>query len=140
MKHFSLFVYKTQTNICLPWGAWIAQWYRNIGMLQTKYLGLTQVITFGSKQNIDVIFMVNYLSFEYVTWKVDRKIENKSKIDQGLHQCDQKKSPNVYKRCPKMLSLEKLQISTPLQKLPKNVGDCGKLIVAKGFKKLPKVQ
>ena len=28
---------------------------------------------------------------------------------------------------------------TPLQKLPKNVDDLGKLIVAKGFKKLPKV-
>ena len=27
-----------------------------------------------------------------------------------------------------------------LQKLPKNVGDLGNLIVAKGFKKLPKVQ
>ena len=31
-------------------------------------------------------------------------------------------------------------ILTPLQKLPKNVGDLGKLIVAKGFKKLLKVQ
>ena len=31
-------------------------------------------------------------------------------------------------------------ISAPLQKLPKNVGDLGKLIVAKGFKKSPKVQ
>ena len=31
-------------------------------------------------------------------------------------------------------------ILTPLQKLPKNGGDCGKLIVAKGFKKLLKVQ
>ena len=39
-----------------------------------------------------------------------------------------------------MISLEKLNILTPLQKLPKNVGDLGKLIVAKGFKKLPKVQ
>ena len=29
---------------------------------------------------------------------------------------------------------------TPSQKMPKNVGDLGKLIVAKGFKKLPKVQ
>ena len=29
---------------------------------------------------------------------------------------------------------------TPLQKLPKNVGDLGNLIVAKGFKKLAKVQ
>ena len=31
-------------------------------------------------------------------------------------------------------------ILAPLQKLPKNLGDLGKLIVAKGFKKLPKVQ
>ena len=29
---------------------------------------------------------------------------------------------------------------TPSQKLPKNVGDLGKLSVAKAFKKLPKVQ
>ena len=36
-----------------------------------------------------------------------------------------------------MFSLEKLKILTPLQKLPKNVGDLGKLIVAKGFEKLP---
>ena len=39
-----------------------------------------------------------------------------------------------------MISEEKLKILTPLQKLPKNVGDLGLLIVAKGFKKLPKVQ
>ena len=50
-----------------------------------------------------------------------------------------KKSPNVYKSCPKMILLEKLNILTPLQKLPYNVGDLGKLIVAKGFEKLPKV-
>ena len=31
-------------------------------------------------------------------------------------------------------------ILTPLQKLPKNVGDLGKLIAAKGLKKLPKVK
>ena len=37
-----------------------------------------------------------------------------------------------------MILLEKLMILTPLQKLPKHVGDLGKLIVAKGFKKLPK--
>ena len=36
-----------------------------------------------------------------------------------------KKSPNVYKSCPKMISLKKW---------PKNVEDLGKLIVAKGFK------
>ena len=51
-----------------------------------------------------------------------------------------KKSPNVYKSCPKIISLEKLNILTPFQKMPKNVGDLGKLIVAKGFEKLPKVQ
>ena len=39
-----------------------------------------------------------------------------------------------------MVSLEKLMILTPLQKLTKNGEDWGKLIVAKGFKKLPKVQ
>ena len=39
-----------------------------------------------------------------------------------------------------MISLEKLKILTPLQNLPQNEGDLGQLIVAKGFKKLPKVQ
>ena len=39
-----------------------------------------------------------------------------------------------------MISLETLKLFEPLQKLPKNLGDLGKLIVAKGFKKLPKVQ
>ena len=39
-----------------------------------------------------------------------------------------------------MISLVKLKILTPLQKLPKNVRDLGKLIVAKGFEKLPNVQ
>ena len=35
---------------------------------------------------------------------------------------------------------KKKNFLTPLQKLPKNVGDLGGLIVAKGFKNLPKVQ
>ena len=40
-----------------------------------------------------------------------------------------------------MISLEIIEkFLTPLKKLPKNVIDLGKLIVAKGFKKLPKVQ
>ena len=51
-----------------------------------------------------------------------------------------KKSPNVCKSCPKIISLEKLKILTPLLKLPKNVGDLGKLFVAKGSEKLPKIQ
>ena len=36
-----------------------------------------------------------------------------------------------------MISLKKLNILTPLQKLPKNLG---KIIVATDFEKLPKVQ
>ena len=39
-----------------------------------------------------------------------------------------------------MISQEKWWILAPLEKLPKNVGDLDQLIVAKGFKKLPKVQ
>ena len=39
-----------------------------------------------------------------------------------------------------MISQEQIKILTSLQKLPKNVGDLGKSTVAKGFKKLPKVQ
>ena len=39
-----------------------------------------------------------------------------------------------------MISLAKLKILTPSQKLSEYVGDLGKLIVAKGFKKFPKVQ
>ena len=39
-----------------------------------------------------------------------------------------------------MISLEKWNILTPLQKLPKNVGDLDKIFVAKGFKNLPKAQ
>ena len=38
-----------------------------------------------------------------------------------------------------MISIEKWYILTPLQKLPKNVQDLDKFIVAKGFKQLPKV-
>ena len=39
-----------------------------------------------------------------------------------------------------MISQEKWMILTPLQKLHKNVGDLGKIIVAKGLKKLSKVK
>ena len=39
-----------------------------------------------------------------------------------------------------MISLEKWYILTTLQKLPRNVEDLGKVIVAKGFKKFPKIQ
>ena len=51
-----------------------------------------------------------------------------------------KKSTNVYKSCPKIISLEKFMILTPLQKLPMNVWDLGKLIIAEDYEKLPKIQ
>ena len=51
------------------------------------------------------------------------------------------KSPNIYKSCPKLIPLEKLKILTSFQKLPCGMwADLGKLIIAKAFEKLPKVQ
>ena len=40
----------------------------------------------------------------------------------------------------KYISLEKFKILTPLQELPKNVEDLGKLIVATSLEKLTKVK
>ena len=39
-----------------------------------------------------------------------------------------------------MISQQKWLILTPLQKLPKNVGDLDKLLLHNCFEKLPKVQ
>ena len=39
-----------------------------------------------------------------------------------------------------MILPEKWKILTPLQNLPENEGDLGKIIDATGFEKLPKVQ
>ena len=72
------------------------------------------------------------LSKEFKLWTIQLLCWVKYK------QCDHKKSPNVYKSWPKMISVEKLKILTSFQKLPKKVGDLGKLIVAKGFKNCPK--
>ena len=53
-------------------------------------------------------------------------IGHSSRTPYGRTRVTSKKSPNVYKSCPKMISLEKLKILTPLQKLPKNEEDLGK--------------
>ena len=58
--------------------------------------------------------------------------------DDNMTSQECKKSPNVYKSWPKMISLEKLKTLTPLQKLPKNVVYLGKLIVAPALKSCPK--
>jgi len=69
------------------------------------------------------------------------RVKIKPKIEKSIiASVTRRKLPNVYKICPKMISLEKWKVLTPYTKLPKNVGDLGKLIVAKGFKKLPKVR
>ena len=51
-----------------------------------------------------------------------------------------KKSQNVYISCPKLISLQKLKLLTPLRNLPKNEEDIGKIVVAEGLKKLLIVQ
>ena len=72
-------------------------------------------------------------------WTKTSSCKGMVRTNQAINdQCDQKKIAKcVCKSCPKMISLEKWLILTPLQKLPKNVRDLGKLIVPKGFKKLP---
>ena len=61
-------------------------------------------------------------------------------ISAGCTQCDQKNFAKCLLKLPKNYFTRKMINFETLQKLPKNVGDLGKLIVAKGFKKLPKVQ
>ena len=58
----------------------------------------------------------------------------------GIGQCDQYKVAKFLQNCPKIISLEKWKILTPIQKFPKNVDNLGKIIVATGSGKLPKVQ
>ena len=49
-----------------------------------------------------------------------------------------KKPPNVYKICPKKISLEKWKIFSPSQILPKNAGNLGKIIGPQALKSCPK--
>ena len=56
--------------------------------------------------------------------------------EEGCNQCDQKKSPNVYKSSLKMISLEKMIDFNTFTKLPKNEGDLGKI---NGYQRLLKV-
>ena len=58
----------------------------------------------------------------------------------GRKQCDQKKIAQCLYKLPKNNFTRKMTDFTTLPKLPKTMGDLGKLIVANGFKKLLKVQ
>ena len=60
--------------------------------------------------------------------------------EMGAISVTRKNTPNVYKSCPKVFSLENWMILTPLQKLPNNVDNLGKIIVTTSFEWLPKVQ
>ena len=60
--------------------------------------------------------------------------------DVRSYQCDQKKVANYLLKLPKNDFTRKLKFFDTFTKLPKSVGDLGKIIVAKGFEKLPKVQ
>ena len=120
----------------------------------TKLLGLTLIIFKSDICFKFTILLIGYLKLKHAVDTVRHSLI-KYPFSPCLLKCKQmcqnvlpqwstvsftisvtrKKSPNVYKSCPKMISLEKLKILTPLQKLPKDVGDLGKLIVAKGFKK-----
>ena len=91
--------------------------------LPSQSTSLNAKIRYGKKS---ALYRLNEnISFNYKQWRFQNCVTRK-------------KSTNVYKRCPNIISIEKWQILTPLQKLPKNVGDLGKLIVAKGFKNLAK--
>ena len=70
---------------------------------------------------------------------VAQNLRSKSLKDQSAS-VTSKKSPNVHKSCPEMISLEQWKILTPLQKSLNKVGNLAKIIVAKGFEKLLKVQ
>ena len=70
--------------------------------------------------------------WELMSHRPKEKSNNK-KTQVIPRQCDQRKIAKVLKSCPKMISLEKLKILAPTQKLPKTVGDLGKLSVAKSI-------
>ena len=50
-----------------------------------------------------------------------------------------RKNPQMSIKVAQNRLTKKFNVLTPLQKLPKNVGDLGKLIIAKGFEKLTKL-
>ena len=64
----------------------------------------------------------------------------KNKEYWGRCKCNQKRIIKCLKKLPKNEFTRKMIDFNSFTKLPKNVGDLGKSIIAKGFKKLPKVQ
>ena len=65
---------------------------------------------------------------------------NKRTNDERCLQCDQKKIAKCLQKLPKNDFTRKMIDFDTFTKLPKNARDLGELIVAYGFKILPKVQ
>ena len=78
--------------------------------------------------NVEVQKLVEYLLWLAAAADRSRKtrFKNNERVCPSLASVTSKKSPNVYKSCPKIMLLENLKNLTPLLKLPKNVGDLGK--------------
>ena len=105
-------------------------WKRPLSQLEETEINLTVqlCLTFLIiTSHVWIISNVYISEFYWLTKNKDGRVTNK-------------KSPNVYKSWQKLISLEKWKFLKPSQKLYKNVGDLGKIIVATGFEKLPKVQ
>ena len=105
-------------------------WKRPLCQLEETEINLTVqlCLTFLIiTSHVWIISNVYISEFYWLTKNKDGRVTNK-------------KSPNVYKSWQKLISLEKWKFLKPSQKLYKNVGDLGKIIVATGFEKLPKVQ
>ena len=84
-------------------------------------------------KDIRVLNIISALARFDTFWKAKKQLSVLSSVTR-------KKCQMSIKVVQKMISTEKVKILTPLQKLPKNVGDLRELIVAKGFKKLPKAE
>ena len=84
--------------------------------------------------------MLSQLDCRFVIFWIIKLNSKIWKVGNGGEQCDQKKSPNVYKKLPKNDFTRKMINFDTVTKLPKDVGDLDKIIVAKGFKNLPKVK
>ena len=64
---------------------------------------------------------------------------SRSKFKKQNKYCDQKKMPNVYKSCLKIISLKNDRFNT-FTKIDKECGNFGQINCCQRFLKLPKVQ
>ena len=86
------------------------------------------------------VFLQNHLNHFFLTNALEQLAFMRGQVCLScVCSVTSKKSPNVYKSCPKWFYHKNERFWTPLQKLSENIGNLGKIIVATGFDKLPKV-